>query len=144
MDLFWITVANKYEVHTNQETGTAFSGQLLLPIANTRAITSNSSKYFSYEDKITNTSVRSILALNHDFYMLSLIFSENTKATSNNSSEYYSYTDKITNKFTNPPQSYKINGIAQKTKVGNKTIINFNGTGFKTVTITDSEGLVNS
>ena len=65
---------------------------------------------------------------------------KNTKATSNNSSEYFSYKDTITNTSVNPPQSYEIIGVAKKTKVGNKTIIDFNGSGYKTVTITDSEG----
>jgi len=68
------------------------------------------------------------------------IFSQTPKASSNNSSEYFSYTDTITNTSTNPPQSYKISGVAKKTKVGNKTIINFNGSGYRPVTFTDSEG----
>ena len=53
---------------------------------------------------------------------------------------YYSYKDKITNPSTNPPESYEINGVAHKTKICNKTIIDFNGTGYKTTTYTHSDG----
>ena len=75
---------------------------------------------------------------NHDFNFK--LLSQTPKASSNNSSEYFSYEDTITNTSTNPPQSYKINGVAYKETVCNKTIIKFNGSGFRTVTFTDSEG----
>ena len=78
---------------------------------------------------------------NHNLDLIAaLLLSQTPKASSNNSSEYFSYTDTIINTSTNPPQSYKINGVAYKATVGNKTIINFNGSGYRPVTFTDSEG----
>ena len=67
------------------------------------------------------------------------------KTTSNNSSEYFSFEDTITDTSVNPPQSYKISGVAYwnflQSKIGSKLgNIAFNGTGFKTLTQTDSEG----
>ena len=52
----------------------------------------------------------------------------------------YSYKDTITNQSTNSPEKYEINGVAKQSKVGNKTILAFNGTGYKTTTFTDSDG----
>jgi len=71
---------------------------------------------------------------------LSFSSTSNTKTISSNSSNYLFYTNKIIDKSVNPPQSYEINGVVQKTKDGNKVLLNFNGSGYRTVTFTDSEG----
>jgi hypothetical protein len=53
---------------------------------------------------------------------------------------YYSYKDTITNTSTNPPESYEISGVAWLIRSANKNTLDFNGTGFKTTTFTDSNG----
>ena len=75
----------------------------------------------------------------------SLVFSE-TFLSGNDT--YYSYTDTITNTTkdtktntsTNSPESYEINGVVKQGKVGNKVTLDFNGTGWKTTTFTNSDG----
>jgi len=73
--------------------------------------------------------------LNHN-HNLTLRPLENTKTTSNNSSKFFSYQDIITNRSVSTPPSYIISGIA----VQSKDKINFNGSGYRTAIITDSEG----
>jgi len=95
--------------------------------------------YEAYTNQSSALPADNSIPMNHNIEFI-IIFSQTPKASSNNSSEYFSYKDTITNTSVNPPQSYEIIGVAKKTKVGNKTIINFNGSGYRPVTFTDSEG----
>jgi hypothetical protein len=104
-DVFGVNVA---EVHTNQITP-AKADTVIFNQAHSLTFEiisfSGNNTYYSYNDKIENT----------------------TK-------------DTITNTSTNSPESYEINGVAKQSKDGNKVTLDFNGTGYKTTTSTDSNG----
>ena len=79
------------------------------------------------------------LLVNHDllFWVQGELFK---KGSSGNSTVYFNYTDTITDLSTSPQETYTINGVCSKTKVGNTTIFCFNGSGYKTQTIIGSDG----
>ena len=74
-----------------------------------------------------------------DIHSIELVLS-NTKTSSGNSSEYFYYTDRITDVSTSPSETYTINGVCLKTKVGNKATLIFDGSGYRTKTIIGSDG----
>jgi predicted nucleic acid-binding Zn ribbon protein len=103
-----VSRVNVVEVHTNQATPAKADTFLFWQthkIVFLETIKSGNDTYYSYKDKITNTSK-----------------------------------DTITNTSTNSPESYEINGVVKQSKVGNKVTLDFNGSGFKTTTSTDSNG----
>ena len=77
--------------------------------------------------------------LNHQIAFVFEFNNSNTKGSSGNSTVYFYYTDNIVLS-TNPQETYTINGVCSKIKVGNTTIFCFNGSGYKTQTIIGSDG----